>query len=76
VHAIGRPVLAVFEWPGYPRAAPAGLASRAGPGGRYPAAVAALVVARRPEPAPGHDLSGGDEISKTRQNERRSLLVW
>jgi hypothetical protein len=38
--------------------------------------VAALVVARRPELALGHDLSGGDEISKTRQNELRSLLFW
>jgi len=76
VHAIDRLVLAVFEWPGWPRAPAAGLASRAGPGGWYPAAVAALVVARRPKLAPGHDLSGGDEISKTRQNERRSLLVW
>jgi hypothetical protein len=76
VHAIDRLVLAVFEWPDRPRAPAAGLASRAGPGGWYPAAVAALVVARRPKLAPGHDLSGGDEISKTRQNELRSLLVW
>jgi hypothetical protein len=75
VHAIDRLVLAVFEWPDCPCAAAAGLASRAGPGGRYPAAVAALVVGRRPELALGHDLSGGDEISKTRQNELRSLLV-
>jgi hypothetical protein len=55
VHAIDRLVLAVFERPGCPRAA-AGLASRAGPGGQYPAAVAALVVACRPELALGHDL--------------------
>jgi hypothetical protein len=75
VHAVDRLVLAVFERPGCPRAA-AGLASRAGPGGWYPAAVAALVVGRWPELALGHDLSAGGEISETRQNELCSLLVW